>query len=117
MAEGDLLMSGSERDRGHVVRQVLEHRLGQREASERLGIGVRQLKRLVRSWQRQGDAGLVSRQRGRASHNRLPEALRTRVMALPRDKYPDFGPTWRPRNCWRRTGSRSRARPSARCRW
>lgn len=43
MAEGDLLMSGSERDRAHVVRQVLEHRLGQREASERLGIGIRQL--------------------------------------------------------------------------
>jgi Trp operon repressor len=59
MAEGDLLMSGSERDRAHVVRQVLEHRLGQREASERLGIGIRQLKRLVQCWKRQGDAGLV----------------------------------------------------------
>ena len=62
MAEGDLLMSGAERDRAHVVRQVFEHRLGQREASERLGIGIRQLKRLVRCWKRQGDAGLVSRQ-------------------------------------------------------
>ena len=40
MAEGDLVMSVSERDRGHVVRQVIEHRLSQREASERLGIGV-----------------------------------------------------------------------------
>ena len=93
MAEGDLLMSGAERDRAHVVCQVFEHRLGQREASERLGIGIRQLKRLVRRWKRQGDAGLVSRQRGHASHNRLPEALRARVIALLRDKYPDFGPT------------------------
>jgi transposase len=71
MAEGDLLMSGSERDRAHVVREALEHRLGQREASERLGIGVRQFKRLVRSWREEGDAGLISRQRGRASHNQL----------------------------------------------
>ena len=93
MAEGDLVMSVSERDRAHVVRQVLEHRLSQREASERLGISVRQVKRLLRAWRRQGDAGLVSRQRGRASHNRLPETLRTQVMALLRDKYPDFGPT------------------------
>jgi transposase-like protein len=69
-------MSRSERDRAHVVRQVVEHRLSQCEASERLGIGIRQLKRLVRSWKRQGDGGLVSRQRGRVSHNRLPEALR-----------------------------------------
>jgi Homeodomain-like domain len=58
-----------------------------------LGIGIRQLKRLVRCWRRQGDAGLVSRQRGRASHNRLPGALRTQVTALLRDKSPDFGPT------------------------
>jgi transposase len=93
MGEGNLLMSCSERDRAHVVRQVVEFRLGQREASERLGIGVRQLKRLVRSWRRQGDAGLVSRQCGRASHNRLPEALRTQVTAVLREKYPDFGPT------------------------
>ena len=57
MAEGDLLMSRSERDRAHVVRQVVEHRLSQREASDRLGVGVRQLKRLVRSWKLQGDAG------------------------------------------------------------
>jgi transposase-like protein len=71
MAEGDLLMSRSERDRAHVVRQVFEHRLSQREASERLGIGVRQFKRLLRCWRQEGDAGLVSRQRGRASHNRL----------------------------------------------
>jgi len=93
MAEGDLVMSASERDRAHVVRQVIEHRLSQREASERLGVSVRQVKRLVRSWRRQGDAGLVSRQRGRASHNRLPETLRAQVLALLRDKYSDFGPT------------------------
>jgi transposase len=93
MAEGDLVMSVSERDRAHVVRQVVEHRLSQREASERLGISVRQVKRLLWSWRRQGDAGLVSRQRGRASHNRLPETLRAQIIALLRDKYPDFGPT------------------------
>jgi transposase len=93
MAEGDLLMSRSERDRAHVVRQVFEHRLSQREASERLGIGVRQFKRLLRCWRQEGDAGLVSRQRGRASHNRLPAARRAQVTELLRDKYPDFGPT------------------------
>jgi hypothetical protein len=86
-------MSRSERDRAHVVRQVFEHRLGQSEASERLGIVVRQFKRVLRCWKLEGDAGLVSRQRGRASHNRLAEALAARIRALLRDKYPDFGPT------------------------
>jgi transposase len=93
MAEGDLLMSGSERDRAHVVRQALDHHLGQREASERLGISVRQFKRLVRSWREAGDAGLVSRQRGRASHNQLVAGQRSRISGLLKGRYPDFGPT------------------------
>jgi transposase len=93
MVEVGLLMSVAERDRAYVVRQTLECRLGQREASERLGISVRQFKRLVHRLKTEGDAGLVSRQRGRPSNNRLAADLRTRITALLRDKYPDFGPT------------------------
>jgi transposase len=93
MSEGDLVMSASERERAHVVRQALEHGLGQREGSERLGISVRQFKRLVRSWKEAGDAGLVSRQRGRPSHNRLVEEQRVRIATLLRERYADFGPT------------------------
>jgi transposase len=93
MAAGDLLMSGSERERAFVVRQSAEGRLSQREASERLGIGVRQFKRLVHAWRGDGDAGLVSRQRGRPSHRRMSEALRSQISDLLRDRYADFGAT------------------------
>src|SRR6202161_2907899 len=93
MSVGGLWMSGNERERSHVVRQSVEGLLGQREASERLGIGVRQFKRLVRRWREAGDAGLVSRRRGRSAPNRLDDATRERVKVLLRDKYSDFGPT------------------------
>lgn len=86
-------MSSAERERSFVVRQCVEGRLSQREASERLGVGVRQLKRLVRRWRRDGDAGLISRQRGRPSHRRMPEALRARLGTLLQEHYADFGPT------------------------
>jgi len=86
-------MSGKERDLGYLIRQTVGHRLSQREAAERLGISVRQFKRLIRSWKQDGDAGLLSRQRGRASHNRLAEEQRARITELLKDKYPDFGPT------------------------
>jgi transposase len=86
-------MSNLERERAHLVRQTQEKQLSQSQAAERLGIGVRQFKRLVRSWKQQGDAGLVSRQRGRPSNNRLAAAQRDRIAELLRDKYPDFGPT------------------------
>jgi hypothetical protein len=73
MAEGCLLMSADERDRLHLIRATVEKTLGQREASERAGVSVRQFKRLVRAWKQDGDAGLVSRQRGVRSNNRLAD--------------------------------------------
>ena len=93
MAEGLLLMSVQERDRSHVVRLAAEHQLSQQEGAERLGIGVRQFKRLVRAWRHDGAAGLVSRQRGRASHNQIAAPLRSRILRLLAEKYEDFGPT------------------------
>ena len=93
MSLGGLWMSAEERERSHLVRQCVEGLLGRREASERLGIGVRQFKRLVRRWRGAGDAGLVSRRGGRAAPNRLDDAVRERVKSLLRGKYPDFGAT------------------------
>jgi transposase len=86
-------MSVEERQRSHLIRQSVEGHLSQREASERLSIGVRQFKRLVHAWKQAGDAGVVSRQRGRVPHNCLPAAHRERIAALLKEQYPDFGPT------------------------
>ena len=93
MTAGVLSMNTKERERSHLIRQTQEHRLSQSEASERLGIGLRQLKRLVRQWKQDGDAGLVSRQRGRPSNNRLCEEQRETLLSLLRGKYAGFGPT------------------------
>jgi transposase len=93
MAEGVFSMSVGERERSHLVRAFLEHRLCQREASERLGIGVRQFKRLVRSWKAAGEAGLMSHQRGRPSNRRLSERRRVQIAELLQVKYAGFGAT------------------------
>src|SRR5271166_2128506 len=87
MVGGVVCMSGKERERAFLVRRAVEGGLSQREASERLGLGVRQFKRLVRGWRAEGDAGLVSRQRGRPSHRRMSEALRARISGLLTEKY------------------------------
>ena len=93
MGGGVFSMSGAERERAHLVRHAIEGHLSQREASQRLGIGVGQFKRLVRNWRACGDAGLVSRQRGRPSHRRMADDLRARICALLKEKYADFGAT------------------------
>ncbi len=93
MSGGILKMSAKERERACLVRQAVRGELSQRVCAERLGIGVRQFKRLVRAWRNEGDTGLVSRQRGQPSHRRLSETTRARIEALLREKYPDFGAT------------------------
>ena len=93
MGEGALGMSGTERERGYVIRLVEEKKLRQREAAERLGITARQVRRLMRAWRAGGDAGLVSKQRGRVSPRRTHAEKRAKIEALLREKYPDFGAT------------------------
>ena len=93
MCPGILSMSLKERERSQIIRDSVEGRLSQQEASERLGIGIRQVKRVVQRWKQDGDAGLVSRQRGRASNNRLDLSQQDAILSHLRGKYAGFGPT------------------------
>jgi transposase len=89
---GIVAMSEEERERVFLVRQMINGQVRQREVGEQLGIGLRQVKRLVRRWRREGDAGLVSRHGGHANR-RMKIEKRERISTLLRDKYPDFGAT------------------------
>ena len=93
MDRGILATTGSERERSHIMRSLSKGLILQWEAAERLGLSVRQVKRLLRRWRADGDAGLVSRQRGRVSPRRLDEVRRARIEDLLRTRYPDFGAT------------------------
>jgi hypothetical protein len=93
--DGDILeMSSKERERAHVIRQVSERRLRQARGAELLGIGVRQVKRLVWTWRRRGDRGLVSGRRGKPSNNRLSSETTAAMERALRERYTDFGPTF-----------------------
>jgi transposase len=92
--DGDVVaMSAKERDRAHVIRQVADRRMRQGRAAELLGVGLRQIKRLVASYRRRGDRGLVSGRRGKPSNNRLAVAVVARMEAALRERYADFGAT------------------------
>lgn len=93
MGKGCITMSHQEIDRVALLQSLLSKQLRQREVAERLGLSVRQVKRLVARYRAEGAAGLVSRQRGRQPNNAIPEATRVAVMDLVRSRYADFGPT------------------------
>ncbi len=75
------------------MQQLKTKRLTQAEAAVQLQIGVRQVKRLWRTYNKLGRAGLISKRRGQPSNHRLPLEVRQQAEGLIRQHYADFGPT------------------------
>ena len=86
-------MSLLERERAALVRQVASKHVSQVVAAERLGIGVRQMKRVMHAWRLTGDAALVSVKRGRPSNRALPAALHATLDEHLRGLYQGIGAT------------------------
>ena len=72
---------------------VVEKRMRQREAAERLGVTQRQVKRLAARYRVAGVAGLASRRRGQRPNNAIAEAKRGAILELVQQRYADFPPT------------------------
>ena len=79
--------------RSQVMAQVLEGKLDQASAAARLGISVRQIKRLKRRMLDEGTEGLLSRKRGKPSNRRTPADVLEKAVGLIGAHYADFGPT------------------------
>jgi hypothetical protein len=58
-----------------------------------LGVSIRQIKRILRTYRREGAQGVVSKRRGRESNNRLRKEVKQKVLDLLMGKYRGFGPT------------------------
>ena len=86
-------MSRKERQRVGLMASVKTKELSLVEASDVLGLGYRQTKRVWRRYRLEGDAGLVHRLRGQPGKRRKDPALRSAVLARYEERYPDFGPT------------------------
>ena len=93
MEPDTITMSQQELQRLPVIEAVRARRMTQGAAAESLGLSERQIRRLQDRLQREGPQGLRHRGRGRPSNHRYPDPLRQRVLALMRERYPDFGPT------------------------
>lgn len=87
------LMSQKEARRAQVLDLLKEGVINAQEASKRMGVSTRQVRRIVRRYQSEGMAGLISKKRGIASPRRLDETLRATAVEFIDAHYRDFGPT------------------------
>jgi hypothetical protein len=93
--EGDRIgMSQRERDRLKVMSLVLEGKRTQGEAGRLLSLCERQVRRIQRKLEREGDAGIVHKLRGRPSNRQIDPAHRAKVLARYGAELEGFGPTF-----------------------
>jgi hypothetical protein len=88
-----MAMSQRERDVLKVIQGVLDGTRTQAVAARLLRRSTRQVRRLQRRLEADGDGALVHGLRGRPSNHRSDPDLRRRVLRAYRQRYRDFGPT------------------------
>ena len=87
-------MSQGERDRLKVMASVLSGKRTQVEAGRLLKRSVRQIRRLQRRLESEGDVGVIHKLRARPSNRQKDPDLRLAVLDAYRQRYRDFGPTF-----------------------
>ena len=94
MAGEDIIaMTQEELKRLHVIRKAIDKAITQQEASEAIGVTLRQAQRITSRVRVDGDKGIINRSRGRLSNRAKPEKIKNKILELFKVKYPDFGPT------------------------
>jgi len=95
MAGKDIIvMRQKDLKRLHIIHKVIEGGLTQAQAAEIISLSERQIRRIVKRINEQGDSGIQHRLRGRDPHNKIPKKLVDRFVELYRKKYKGFGPTF-----------------------
>lgn len=91
--DGCISMSNKELSRLETMQRLHCKSLTQAEASEILGVSIRQIKRLWKAYKAEGPKGLISKKRGAIGNHRLSIAVKESALVLILEKYSDFGPT------------------------
>lgn len=94
MAGKDIIaMTQGELKRLHIIHKALDKSITQIEAAGIIGLGLRQVQRIVRTVRLEGDKGVIHKSRGRPSNRALPGKIKEKALKLYKEKYYDFGPT------------------------
>lgn len=86
-------MSLKERIRLDAMNRLARKELTGVAAAELAGVSLRQMRRLWKRFQVQGESGLLHRLRGRSSNRGFGQEFVDRVVKLHQERYADFGPT------------------------
>lgn len=82
-----IALNSKEQQRLMVLNRVLQGQLGAAQAGELMGLSVRQVRRMVAAYRKEGAAALAHGNRGRTPHNALAKEVKEQIVELARTKY------------------------------
>ena len=91
--EKRVILSMKEQMRLKVVTEIEARRITGPEAAKVLELSLRQVRRIVAAYRKEGAAGLAHGNRGRVSPRRIRAAYKERILELARNKYGDYNDT------------------------
>jgi transposase len=90
-----IAMSQEERDWLEWLKRARDKKMTQREASERMGVSERWVRKLLKRMQREGDRVAVHGLRGRSSNRKIDPKIQAQALALLQQaEWHDFGPVF-----------------------
>lgn len=91
--KGSITMSIKEAGRISIITKLSHKEIKQARAAAILGISIRQVRRLLKRFRRDGTSGITHGLRGTKSNNRVDPNVIETAIATVRDHYPDFSVT------------------------
>jgi transposase len=92
--KGYLTMSAKEAERITVMDNLIAKRIKQKHAARQLDLSIRQIRRIMKRYKKEGAAGLIHLGRGQTSNRVIPQTEKDRAIKIITEHYPDFGPTF-----------------------
>lgn len=89
-----ITMTSKELSRYETIKRLIRKEVNGTEAALQLSLSVRQIRNLKGKVKKYGERGIIHRNRGRPSNNRMPEKRIKKMEEIVKKKYPDFGPTF-----------------------
>ena len=86
-------LSMKEQKRLHIIMEYLAGRITGSEAAIELGLSLRQLRRIVAAYRKEGVAAVAHGNRGRPSTRAIDPEWRERILLLARTQYQDYNDT------------------------
>lgn len=91
----EIKLTDREKYRYDIIRSCVDRDITNKEASNRLGLKIRQIQRLKNTYKEDGERGIIHGLKGRPAHNSTKEErLKEIKKFFKNDKHKDFGPTF-----------------------